>query len=231
MASTPPAQSPPPPQTGPVAPASPSTPSSPGRVEWAGRLRNPWTLLTVAAVVVVLVFAARGIWLTLRPETTSAPNAATSAATTSAAAPSAVSADALARLLSSLPLGYAPGTCRTFLPPKDGLARVICDKNVDAGGPSRAIFTLFGETATLRQYFDGLLRTDIMVDCPGQMKSPADWHRPDNAQVGGRVFCAVQDSSPTVAWTNEAQMMMCVAQGDPQGPNLDQLFGWWRKHW
>jgi serine/threonine-protein kinase len=220
----PPAQ-PPPQQTGGTPPSAPSPPSL------AARLRNPWLLLGAAALVILIVFAGKGIWLSIQPNTASAPRTGTSTPTPTPTPPPTASTDAMARLLSMLPLGYAPGTCRPFLPPKDALARVICDKNVDSGGPSRAIYTLFGETASLRQFFDGILRTDIMVVCPGETKSPSDWHRPDNPQVGGMVFCAVQESSPTVVWTNEAQLMICLVQGDPQGPNLDQLYGWWKKHW
>ncbi|OSC42227.1 serine/threonine-protein kinase [Mycobacterium decipiens] len=194
------------------------------------RLRNPWLLLGAAALVVLVVLAAQGVRLSLRPNTSSAPQTVTTGPTATSAPASPASADALARLLSLLPLGYAPGTCRSFLPPKDALARVLCDKNIDPGGPSRGIYALFGETATLRQSFDGLLRTDIMVTCPGETKSPTSWQHPDSPQVGGMVFCAVQESSPTVVWTNEAQLMISLVQGDPQGPNLDQLFGWWKKH-
>ncbi|MBX9983643.1 MAG: serine/threonine protein kinase, partial [Mycobacterium gordonae] len=154
----------------------------------------------------------------------------TVAPTPSSSTPPTGSADAMARLLSLLPLGYAPGACRPFLPPKDALARVICDKNIDPGGPNRAVFTVFGETETLRQFFDGLLRTDIMVNCPGEAKSPTDWHHADSPQIGGRAFCAVQDSSPSLAWTNEAQLMIALVQGDPQGPSLEELDAWWKKH-
>lgn len=44
------------------------------------------------------------------------------------------------------------------------------------------------------------------------------------------VFCAVPESSPTATWTNEAQLMICLVQGYPQGPNLDQQYAWWKKH-
>lgn len=237
VASTPPPQPPPPPSPPPQPSPSPppqktdaTAPSGRHEPSLSGRLRNPWILLATAALAVLLVFAAQGIWLTVRPNTASGPRTVTASPSPTSPA-STASADALARLLSLLPLGYAPGTCRPFLPPKDALARVICDKNVDAGGPSRAIYTLFGETATLRQFFDGLLRTDIMVNCPGESKSPTGWHRPESPQVGGMVFCAVQESSPTVVWTNEAQLMIFLAQGDPEGPNLDQLYAWWKKHW
>ncbi|WP_156296150.1 serine/threonine-protein kinase [Mycobacterium paragordonae] len=241
----PPAEPPPPPP-----PASPAEPVSPAEPEAApefrpeprpaarhpaslsARLRNPWVLIGAIVLVVLLLLAAQGIRLSLRPSPTAAPRTTTVAptTTTSAAAPAMGSADALARLLSLLPLGYAPGACKPFLPPKDALARVICDKNIDPGGPNRAVFTVFGETETLRQFFDGLLRTDIMVNCPDEAKSPAEWHHADSPQIGGRAFCAVQDSSPSLVWTNEAQLMIALTQGDPQGPTLEQLDAWWKKH-
>lgn len=209
-------------------PPAPQPAGRPPSRRGLSRLPGRWLLVGAAALIVLVVLAAQGVWLSLRPDKSSAPTTVTS---TPAPAPTTGSADALARLLSLLPLGYAPGACRPFLPPKDALARVLCDKNVDAGGPSRAIYTVFGETSTLRHFFDGILRTDIMVDCPGEAKSPTSWHRPDNPQLAGMVFCAVQDSSPALVWTNEAELMIGLIQGDPAGPNLDQLHGWWKKHW
>ena len=231
-----PPEPPAPPAEPPAPPAEPVPP--PQRPPAAGhsspvasRLRNPWVLIGATALLILLILAAQGIRLTLRPAPTAAPKPTTTAAPTpSATTPATGSADAMARLLSLLPLGYAPGTCKPFLPPKDALARVICEKNVDPGGPNRAVFTVFGETETLRQFFDGLLRTDIMVSCPGEAKSPADWHHADSPQIGGMAFCAVQDSSPSMVWTNEAQLMIALVQGDPQGPSLEQLDSWWKKH-
>ncbi|OBK21689.1 protein kinase [Mycobacterium asiaticum] len=217
-------------------PAPPPRPSGPSRTRrpaaLSARLRNPWVLIGAIALVVLLLFAAQGIRLSLRSDSPSATktSAVTSTPSTVTQPSGAASADALARLLSLLPLGYPAGTCKPFLPPKDALARVICDKNVDPGGPVRAIFTVFGETETLRQFFDGLLRTDIMVNCPGEEKSPTDWHHADSPQMGGRAFCAVQESSPSLVWTNEAQLVIALIQGDPGGPGLEQLDAWWKKH-
>lgn len=229
----PPAEPPPAPPADPVVapqPAPEPRPTNRPTSPLSARLRNPWVLIGAIALVILLVLAAQGIRLSLRPTPTAAPQTTTAAPTPSATTPATGSADAMARLLSLLPLGYAPGACKPFLPPKDALARVICDKNIDPGGPNRAVFTVFGETETLRQFFDGLLRTDIMVNCPGEAKSPADWHHADSPQIGGRAFCAVQDSSPSLVWTNEAQLMIALVQGDPQGPSLEELEGWWKKH-
>jgi serine/threonine kinase PknH len=223
---TPPAT--PVPEAQPIIPPSSQRPSTP-----ITRLRNPRILIGAIALVILVVFAAQGIWLSLRPDNTStAPKSgtATSAAATTTQTSTMASADALARLLSLLPLGYPPAACRPFLPPKDALARVLCDANVDPGGPTRAIFTVFGETETLRQFFDDILRTDLMVNCPGEAKSPTEWHHADSPQIGGMAFCAVQESNPSLVWTNEAQLMIGLVQGDPQGPSLEQLDAWWKKH-
>jgi serine/threonine protein kinase len=223
---TPPAT--PVPEAQPIIPPSSQRPSTP-----ITRLRNPRILIGAIALVILVVFAAQGIWLSLRPDNTStAPKSgtATSAAATTTQTSTMASADALARLLSLLPLGYPPAACRPFLPPKDALARVLCDANVDPGGPTRAIFTVFGETETLRQFFDDILRTDIMVNCPGEAKSPTEWHHADSPQIGGMAFCAVQESNPSLVWTNEAQLVIGLVQGDPQGPSLEQLDAWWKKH-
>ena len=56
------------------------------------------------------------------------------------------------------------------------------------------------------------------------------WHRLDNPQLGGMVFCVVQESSPALVWTNQAELPIGLVQGDPQGPDLDQLYDWWKKH-
>ncbi|WP_238559558.1 hypothetical protein [Mycobacterium liflandii] len=44
------------------------------------------------------------------------------------------------------------------------------------------------------------------------------------------IFCAIQEGSPSVVWTNEAQLMISVVQGDPRRPNLEELYSWWKKH-
>ncbi|WP_454560708.1 hypothetical protein [Mycobacterium haemophilum] len=70
----------------------------------------------------------------------------------------------------------------------------------------------------------------IGEELPSWLLDPSG-HRPDNPQLSGMVFCAVQASSPALVWTNEAKPTIGLVQGDPARPNLDQLHGWREKHW
>jgi hypothetical protein len=46
----------------------------------------------------------------------------------------------------------------------------------------------------------------------------------------GTVFCGMRAGRPLVAWTNDAELLLNVAQNDAPGPTLEQLYGWWSTH-
>jgi predicted Ser/Thr protein kinase len=197
-------------------------------------LRNARKMPCAAASVIVAILAAAGLWSGMRsnPSPTPAPRAASAPeiVTTPTPAADVLTGDALTRLLSQVPAGYPANACKPFMPPKDALARVLCEKDTDPGGPPRAIYSVFPDASTLRQFFNGVLRPDIMTDCPSGKKSPSNWRRASNSKARGMVFCAIEQGSPMLVWTNEDELMVGLVEGDSRGTSLDELYRWWNKH-
>jgi hypothetical protein len=78
---------------------------------------------------------------------------------------------------------------------------------------------------------DGVTRGTAVVNCPGNIQSPGPWRR--NAtprQVSGTLVCGLQQSRPTVAWTDDIVLLLGVVRADDKGPTLDQLYAWWSSH-
>ena len=197
------------------------------------RDRKP--LVVGGVVLVILVVGGLVFWL-LRPSADAPNSASTDAKTTSAPvspSPDTDAADPAAqgRLLSLLPPGYPSGTCKPVAPPKDALAKLSCEKNTDPGGPPSSTYTLVRDKAALRGAFDAIIGASKVVNCPGNIQSPGPWRR--NAtpqQTSGTLVCGFQHGVPTVAWTTDADLLVSAVQGDPAGPDLDQLYGWWSSH-
>lgn len=201
-------------------PPSWATPRKPRR-----RLR--WGTAAMVALVVVSCVA---IWL-LRPSHP-APNASGADSTASStSAPTASAAETQARLLSLVPRGYPPGTCKTITPPTDALASVSCDKNSDPDGPLSATYMLFPDATSLRAAFNRIIQGSNVIECPGRVQSPGPWHRiatPD--KVSGMLLCGTQQGNPLVGWTDDAELLVSVVKAEPTGPTIDQLYAWWMSH-
>jgi hypothetical protein len=73
--------------------------------------------------------------------------------------------------MSMLPAGYSPTSCEPTGAPKDALAKVVCTRNADAGGPAGASYTLVGEKASLTRVFDAALRGSRIVTAPETSRS------------------------------------------------------------
>jgi hypothetical protein len=133
--------------------------------------------------------------------------------------------------MAMVPKGYPGGSCAPVDPPKDALAQVDCRANVDSGGPSSASYTLVRDPAALNAAFDAVVAANSVVTCPGNIQSPGPWRRnatPD--RVSGTLFCGFDRDSPTVAWTDDARLLLSTVRSDQNGPNLDQLYAWWSSH-
>jgi hypothetical protein len=108
---------------------------------------------------------------------------------------------------------------------------VTCNKNSDPGGPLTATYTLVDNKSALDAALDGIVQASTMVNCPGNIQSPGPWRRnatPD--KTSGVLFCGVQDGRPTVAWTDDARLVISKVQSGPQGPTFDELYAWWSSH-
>jgi hypothetical protein len=184
--------------------------------------RKPIVFLSAVSLVVVVVAGVLIFWL-VRPSPDSDAGSPTATPTT----PSP-EAD---RLLNMVPAGYPSESCKAAAVPKGALAQVSCASNSDAGGPESATYTLVGDTAALDAAFNGIVKASTTVTCPGNIQSPGPWRRnatPD--KTSGVLFCGVRDGRPTVAWTDEARLVVSEVQSGPQGPTFDELYAWWSSH-
>lgn len=139
--------------------------------------------------------------------------------------------DARATLKGMLPAGYPPAACEPVATPKGALAKFGCEGNADAGGPVLATYTLVADAQALQKAFEDVIANSNVVNCPGAIQSPGPWRRnatPD--KVAGTLFCGYQRDLPTLAWTNNEDLVVAAVRGDAQGPNLDALYRWWSLH-
>jgi serine/threonine kinase PknH len=191
--------------------------------------RGPARLLQgAAAVLAVIILSGVAIWL-LRPShfVVRNPSTMTSAGTV----PNPPAGETQARLLSLLPVGYGPGTCKPVTPSKEALAKLSCDKNADPDGPPSADYTLFPDEAAQRDAFNRIVQTSSVVECPGHIRSPGPWHRNATpAKTSGMLLCGIQQENPLVAWTNHLELLLGVVHGGAQGPAIEQLYTWWTLH-
>jgi hypothetical protein len=184
--------------------------------------RKPIVFLSALSLLVIVVVGGLIFWL-LRPSPDSDAESPSPAPTT----PNP-NAD---RLLHMVPAGYPSNGCKSVAAPKNALAQVNCEQNSDAGGPRSASYSLVADKADLDAALNDIVRSSTTVNCPGNIQSPGPWRRnatPD--KISGVLFCGVQDGQATVAWTDEARLVVNKVQSGPQGPTFDELYAWWSSH-
>ncbi|MBX7431344.1 hypothetical protein JDV09_04345 [Mycobacterium sp. Y57] len=189
------------------------------------RDRRPTVLIAAATVAVI----ALGVLAWVFWPSSEAGESPAAAPTTTTETQSVEEAGA--RLMGMLPRGYDEGACEPVVPPKGALAHVICGRNGDPGGPLSAIYTLAGDVESLRTAFDRTKNALSVVNCPGNIQSPGPWRRnaaPD--KVAGTLVCGFRQTTSTVAWTTDAQLLLSEVQSGAQGPNMVQLYTWWSSH-
>ncbi|BBY26107.1 hypothetical protein [Mycolicibacterium sediminis] len=177
----------------------------------------------VIAAVALVVLGGLGAWAL-----SSSDDSATPVVTTPTAQPEAVAREKLRQLL---PSGYPDAACEPVATPKGALAKFGCERNADTGGPPLATYTLLPDRAALKVAFDDIIRASAVVNCPGSIQSPGAWRRnaaPD--KVAGTLFCGFQRDLPTLAWTDDSELMVAAIRGDERGPSLEQLYRWWSSH-
>jgi serine/threonine kinase PknH len=202
--------------------------------------RNPWPIVAgVAALVVILVAAAIGIWMVMgnsddksQRASTAATTTTTTRATTTTTTPTS-SANLQSKLMNMLPAGYASGTCTAATPKPDSVwatavAMVNCGQNTEDGGPSHAVYGLFANLDALKQAFDADIGAEgvQLMNCPGGGPSPDGWHRSSTPNVtAGQIACSTFKNQPNVTWSNESKLMLSDVFGNP--PAIDDLHTWW----
>jgi hypothetical protein len=191
--------------------------------------RKPIVFFSIVAVVVIAVVGGLIYWL-VRP---SSDNAESSTANQPApSTPASDEPDAQTQaLMRLLPAGYPAGSCTPATTPKSVLAQVKCDTNSDFGGPATATYSLVKDRASLEATFNDDIRASTRVNCPGNIQSPGPWRRnatPD--KTSGTLFCGLEGDRPTIAWTDDARLVMSSVHAGPQAPTFDELYAWWSSH-
>jgi hypothetical protein len=193
------------------------------------RERRPVILLGAVAAVLVVVVGGLVIWqLRSSPAT---PSSDSTDSTTSTTVSATADPEAEAQLLRLLPAGYRSDSCRPVAPPETALAEVNCGSNIDPGGPHSATYMLVRDKAALDAAFNDIVGASARVNCPGNIQSPGPWRR--NAtphKTSGVLYCGLKDSRPTVAWTDDDDLLVSTVQSGPQGPTFEQLYAWWSSH-
>ena len=202
--------------------------------------RNPWPIVAgVAALVVVLVAAAIGIWMV----TSSDDNKHTTASTTTATRRRAAAprqrqplrpASLQNKLRSLLPSGYASGVCTPTTPKPtsiwvNAVAMLDCGQNTNQGGPARAVYGLFADVDTLNKAFTDDIGANgsQLMNCPGEGPSPDGWHYDKTPNdTAGQIACATYKNQANVIWSNTAKLMLSDVFGDG---TIDDLHTWWAK--
>lgn len=207
-------------------------PPSPPTTLWAGpdqlrRRRVPRAAVSIALIVVCFV----AIWLLRPSHPTSTTISGTTSTRPSMSGPSPSPGEVQARLFSLLPRDYPAGACRPVTAPKEASSELSCDKNSDPDGPLSATYELLADTTSLHGTFDRIVQGSTIIECPGRIQSPGPWHRnatPD--KTSGVLFCGIQNGNPLLGWTDDAELLISVANGGPQGPTINQLYAWWTSH-
>jgi serine/threonine-protein kinase len=206
--------------------------SSPRRVPVHRDPAKRKQLLGLAAALAVIVGLIT--WMTNRSGSeeyaadTDAPGAAAAA---SESASSMSAAEAQARLVKLLPPGYPQDTCKSTTPIGGAIAQVTCGRNVDVDGPPSASYSLFPNAGALHLNFENTVQATSVVTCPGRIQSPGAWHRtatPD--KPSGMLLCGMRQGSPTLVWTNDANLVIGSLRTEHSTPSLEQLYTWWSSH-
>jgi hypothetical protein len=183
--------------------------------------------VAVTAAIVIAV-AALSAWLLLRPPESPAPAADPTQRTDD---PTPAPTAAQARLMHLLPAGYSPGACTPTPAPAHAVAKIVCTRNTDRGGPPTASYILVAEKSSVRPVFDDIVRNSAIVTCPGNIQSPGPWRRNATPQlISGTLVCSYRAGHPAVSWTTDADLLVSDVLADADGPPLDQLYDWWSAH-
>lgn len=211
---------------------------------WAARFDAPLTVnprqvqdnrrtivfFSIVAVVVIAVVGGLIYWL-VRPSSDHGDSSTANPPTSSTPAASSEPDAGTRALMGLLPAGYSAGSCKPATTAKSGIAQVNCDTNSDPGGPVTATYSLVKDKSALDAAFNEVIGSSTRVNCPGNIQSPGPWRRnatPD--KVSGTLFCGLEGDRPTIAWTDDARLVVSSVHAGPQAPTFDELYAWWASH-
>jgi serine/threonine-protein kinase len=191
--------------------------------------------------VAVLLIAALGIFLLVKPDdqasgpatpmTSTKKSASERSSTprtrTTTAEPTDSPDSFGATLMALIPPGYPTSVCEVASPPAPGaLATVDCGLSTQPGGPHAARYSLFADVDQLAQHFaDSVAANEEIFRCPGSdMDSPTDWnYKREPDVVAGQVACGTFQGNADVVWTQTEELVLA----DVQGPDMGELHDWW----
>jgi serine/threonine-protein kinase len=183
--------------------------------------RSLWTVLGAAALAILVVLGAVGLWLAAPLTGRTAVRIPVAEVDTSDF-PSPPMQDYL-----KMPTGYPAGSCHPSAnpPPSPGaVAASDCVNNTLPGGPPVARYETFADQNTLNNAFETDVRGAALQACPGSSGSaPGTWNATSPPPASGSVMCYISsDNMAHVEWTNTADLIKANASG----PDLASLYGW-----
>ncbi|ORB33570.1 hypothetical protein [Mycobacterium persicum] len=132
------------------------------------------------------------------------------------------------KLMDMLPQGFSATNCQEKAPVEGALERVMCGQSSDPGGPSYAVFLLYGSGSDLATEFrqgPGRSGYTVASSCPGGGASPGTWSYRNSSQTAGQVECGTSvEGNYAVIWTDNAKLRLAVVEGK----NSASLYQWWR---
>ncbi|MGD1109016.1 MAG: hypothetical protein ABR885_01830 [Mycobacterium sp.] len=186
--------------------------------------RSPWMVFGAAALAILVVLGAVGLWLgTPLTGRTAVGIPVAEVATSIMPQDDYVPEEALR------PPGYPAGSCRPSAnpPPSPGaVASSDCFNNTLPGGPPVARYEGFADQKTLNDRFQTDVRGAALQPCPGSSGSaPGTWKLKSDPSVGGSIICYTSnDNMAHVEWTNNTDLV----KANTSGPDLASLYGWFQ---
>jgi serine/threonine kinase PknH len=191
-----------------------------------------WIPIAAVGGLLFLILGALGIWLIVKPGSSSTPAAPTTSETTTTqrTTTSALANTYTRRLLNMLPPGYSGSACEPVDPPvTDALATADCSKSSLPGGPASSRYSLFADIDTLNAHFEAGIKEDSeLLQCPGSgIASPTTWHYDATPNLSaGKVACGTYKGNGDIVWTKESDLLL----GDAEAAKLDDVHDWWLKN-
>jgi hypothetical protein len=186
---------------------------------------SPWMVLGAAALAILVVLGAVGLWPGTRLTGRTAVGIPVAEVATSMM-PQDYDPRLLAEEYYKAPPGYPEGSCQPTNPPPspNAVASLDCVNNTLPGGPPFARYEEFADQNTLNNEFQTDVRGAALQPCPGSSGSaPGTWNATSPPPASGSVMCYVSsDNMAHVEWTNTADLIKANASG----PDLASLYGW-----
>jgi hypothetical protein len=207
--------------------------------------RSLWTVLGGAALAILVVLGAVGLWVgapltgrtavgipvaevatSMMPQDPSTGPPPTPPKLPPGFVPPQYDRHLMDEAVREKPPGYPEGACQPTNPPPspNAVASLDCVNNTLPGGPPFARYEKFADQNTLNNEFQTDVRGAALQPCPGSSDSaPGTWNATSPPPASGSVMCYISsDNMAHVDWTNTPDLIKANASG----PDLASLYGW-----